>query len=111
MQIFGIISFIIVMYYSAYPKKVKHLEANLKRIEKKQKGENAMSKLINELTGKECKIKSDAALELVGSLEIDALVLDADEEWIKIRFTNKKKQTITKLIRIENIEEIEVKEN
>ena len=47
-----------------------------------------MSKLINELTGKECKIKSEVALELVGGLEIDALVLDADEEWIKIKFIN-----------------------
>lgn len=35
-------------------------------------------------------------------------VLDADDEWIKVSFTDKKKNQITKLLRIENISEVEI---
>ena len=38
-------------------------------------------------------------------------VLDADDEWIKVSFTDKKKNQITKLLRIENISEVEIIEN
>lgn len=109
MEYFGVFAFILVLCYSSYPQKLKHLEATVKKLEKKQKGENGMSKLINELTGKECKIKSDEAFALVGKEELSCLVMDSDDEWIKIRFTDKKNNTIIKLLRIENIDEIEVK--
>ena len=36
------------------------------------------------------------------------LVLDTDDEWMKVRFTDKKNNQITKLLRIENIDEIEI---
>ena len=45
---------------------------------------------------------------LVGSQEIPCLVLDSDDEWIKVRFEDKKKNQVTKLLRIENIDEIEI---
>lgn len=35
-------------------------------------------------------------------------VLDTDDEWVKIRFNDKKNNQITKLLRIENIDEIEI---
>lgn len=109
MEWFGMIAFIMVICYSSYPNKVKHLEAVVKKLERKQKGENGMSKLINELVNKECKIKSDDLLGLVGSQELACLVLDADDEWIKVQFVDKKKNNIIKLLMIENIDEIEVK--
>ena len=110
MEYLGAFAFIMMLFYSSYPAKVKHIEAKVKRMERKQKGENAMSKLIDELKGKECKIKSEDALVLVGSEEMACLVLDTDDEWIKVQFTDKKKNTIIKLLRIENIEEIQILE-
>lgn len=108
MEYLGVFAFIMIICHSALPGKIKHLEAAVKRLERKQKGENTMSKLINELVGKECKIKSDDALALVGSPELQCLVLDTDDEWIKVQFVDKKKNQITKLLRIENVDEIEI---
>lgn len=108
MEWMGFIALVILLCYSSYPGKIKRLEAAVKRLERKQRGENDMSKLINELVNTECKIKSDDILQLAGSTEIKCLVLDTDDEWMKIRFTDKKKNQITKLLRIESIDEIEI---
>jgi len=45
MEYLGVIAFIIMLGYASYPGKVKHLEAKVKRLERKQKGETAMSNL------------------------------------------------------------------
>ena len=108
MEWLGVVALICVLWYSSYPGRVKRLEAAMKRLERKQRGETDMSKLINELINKECKITSDAALQLVGSTELLCLVLDTDDEWIKVQFTEKKNKQIKKLLRIENIDEIEM---
>lgn len=110
MEIFGVIALFIALFYSPATEKVKRLEIKLKQIERKQKGESIMSKLISELAGKECKIKCEEALSLVGNEEMVCSVLDTDDEWIKVQVVNKKKNQIIKLIRIENIEEIEILE-
>ena len=34
----------------------------------------------------------------------------ADDEWIKVQFTDKKKKQVTKLLRIEHIDEVEILE-
>ena len=67
-----------------------------------------MSKLICDLVQKECKIKTEDALQLVGNTELVCHVLDADDEWIKVSFMDKKKKQVTKLLRIENISEVEI---
>lgn len=108
MEWIGFIALAILLCYSSYPGRVKRLEATVKRLERKQRGENDMSKLISELVNTECKIKSDAVLQLAGSTEMKCFVLDTDDEWVKIRFADKKNNQITKLIRIENIDEIEI---
>lgn len=59
MEWIGFIALVILLCYSSYPGKIKRLEAAVKRLERKQRGENDMSKLINELVNTECKIKSD----------------------------------------------------
>ncbi len=107
MEYFGVFAFILILAYSSYPGKVKRLEAKLRKMEKKQKGDPVMSKLINELVGKECRIKPDEEIELMDSW-IQCQVLDADDEWIKIRYEDKKKGIVTRLFRIENIDEVEV---
>ena len=108
MEWIGFIALAVLLCYSSYPGKVKRLEVAVKRLERKQRGENNMSKLINELVNTECKIKSDDALQLVGRTEMKCLVLATDDEWMKVRFTDKKNNQITKLLRIENIDEIEI---
>ena len=110
MEFLGLLAFLMILCYSSYPGKVKRMESKIKQMERKQKGENVMSKLISELAGKECKIKCEEALSLVGSEEMVCNVLDTDDEWIKVQVINKKKNQITKLLRIENIEEIEILE-
>ena len=108
MEYFGLLAFALVMCYSGLPGKVKHLEAKVKKLSKNQKGESYMSKLINELVGKDCIIKSDLGLELVGRTDIKCKVIDVDDEWIKLTFTDKKNKVVTKILRIENIDEVEI---
>ena len=104
----GVAAFILLICHASYPKKIRQLETAVKKLDKKQRGENGMSKLIHELVGKECKIKSEDALQLVDSTEFQCFVLDTDDEWMKIRYTDKKKNQIVKLLRIETVDEIEV---
>lgn len=99
---------IIILCYSSYPGKVRHLESVVRKLEKKQKGENGMSKLISDLHGQQVVIKTDDALQLVGKTELLCHVLDSDDEWLKVQFVDKKSQQITKLLRIENIDEVEI---
>ena len=83
MEFFGVFAFIMVMAYSSLPGNVEKLESKVKKLQKgvsnNQKGESVMSKLINDLVGKECIIKSEVGMELVGKPDIKCNVLDADE--------------------------------
>ena len=42
-----------------------------------------------------------------GKTELSCKIIDADDEWIKICYTEKKDKQVVKLMRIENIESIE----
>ena len=42
-----------------------------------------------------------------GNTELSCKIIDADDEWIKICYTEKKDKQVAKLMRIENIESIE----
>ena len=108
MEWIGLVAFVFVLCYASYPGRVKRLETTIKKLERQQKGENVMSKLISELVQKDCKIKTEDALQLVGSTELLCHVLDADDEWIKVSFADRKKNQITTLLRIENISEVEI---
>ena len=41
---------------------------------------------------------------------MSCMILDADDEWMKICYTDKKNKQVTKLLRIEAIDEIEIEE-
>lgn len=110
MEWMGFLALMLLLYYSSYPNKVKKLEAKVKKLERKEKGDNTMSKLVQELVNKNCKMKTGDALQLVGSDKLQCFVLDADDEWIKVRYEDKKKNQVTKLLRIENIDDIEIME-
>ena len=42
-----------------------------------------------------------------GNTDLSCKIIDADDEWIKICYTEKKDKQVVKLMRIENIESIE----
>ena len=107
MEWFGIVALLLLLCYSAYPGKVKRLETKVKRLEKKQRGVAYMSKLINDLVGKQCIIRSEFIFSFAGKTELSCKIIDADDEWIKICYTEKKDKQVAKLMRIENIESIE----
>lgn len=71
MEWIGWLCFVILLYYSSYPSKVKKLERKMKKLEKNKKGDLNMSRVIKELVGKNCSIR-----------------IDADDEWIKQNFSN-----------------------
>ena len=91
MEYLGVLAFVIVLCYMSYPDKVKKLERKVKKLEKERCRESIMSKLIEELVGRDCH------------------VMDCDEEWLKISLKDKKNQEIVKMIRVEDVDEIEVK--
>ncbi len=76
--------------------KIKKLKSKLKKYEK---GTTDMSKIITDLIGKKCRI---------GILGIDGnlTVLDADEEWIKYEYTDKKGSKHIKIQRTDELSEI-----
>ena len=107
MEWFGIAALLLLLYYSSYLGKIKHLEMRVKRLEKKQRGETYMATLINDLVGKQCIIRSEFIFSFAGKTELSCKIIDADDEWIKICYTEKKDKQVVKLMRIENIESIE----
>ena len=73
----------LVLIYTSQSKKIKRLEKRLKVIERKEKGNIDMSRLLQELIGKNPTI--------VGQVFGTSLweVVDVDEEWVKLRHVDK----------------------
>lgn len=108
MEWVGFLSLALILCYASYPEKTKKLERRVNKLERNQgRGEN-MSKLIQELVNQECKILTEDALKLSGNAEIHCKVLDVDDEWIKISFVDKKNNTKVRILKIEDIESIEL---
>lgn len=108
MEILGWFAFIIMMFYSSYPGKVKKLEKKVKKLERIQKGDLQMSNIISALIGEKCKIRTEEAVIFSGNIDVVANVLDVDDEWIKFSFVDKKGVTKIKILRIESIDNIEL---
>ncbi len=103
--LFGFIAFIMAASHSSLPGQVKAHERKIRILNKKIKGENqTMSKLLEELTGKKCKIKTDDFVETV------AVILGVDEEWIKME-VEKSKKSFVKFIKIDSVTSFEVMED
>ena len=92
---------ILIGYYSSYPRKVKKLEGELKKLKRNQMGETKMSKILTELIGKDCIIETDC------TVDFQCTVMDVDEGWIKIMYMDKDVQKI-KVLRIESIQNVEL---
>ena len=91
----------LVLIYMSQSKKIKRLEKRLKVIERKEKGNIDMSRLLQELIGEKPTIVG----ELFGTNNWE--VVDVDEEWVKLRRVNKKGKEKFKLQRIEDIQTVE----
>lgn len=106
MEVFGLIALLILFYYSSYPNKVRKLDRDIKRIKKSTMEESEMSKIIVDLIGKTCKITTTLGIQIVEN----TVILEADEDWVKIEKTNKKNVKSIKIIRIEDISKIDLVE-
>ncbi len=82
--------------------KLKRMQGRIKSLERKRKGNKTISRFLKEMIGKKPIIMSES----IGTN--NWLVVDVDEEWVKLSMTDKKGQTKTKLIRIEDIRSIEL---
>ena len=67
-----------------------------------------MSKIIMDLVGKDCIIKAEDQLLVSSGAEVICTIVDADDEWIKFTYMDKKKGKKTKVIRIESITGVEL---
>ena len=91
----------LVLIYTSQSKKIKRLEKRLKVIERKEKGNIEMSRLLKELIGEKPTIVG----ELFGTNNWE--VVDVDEEWVKLRRVDNTGKEKFKLQRIEDIQTVE----
>lgn len=86
--------------------KNKKLESQINKLERKLKGENAMSKILSELINEKCILVSVECYNVGGKRELECTVIDVDDEWIKFSFIDKKGVNKTSIIRVKDIERI-----
>ena len=91
----------LVLIYTSQSKKIKRLEKRLKVIERKEKGNIDMSRLLQEMIGKKPIITG----VYIGPDNWE--VADVDEEWVKLRSVDKNGKEKFKLQRIEDIQTVE----
>ena len=91
----------LVIIYASTEKKIKKLNKRIKRLEKQVKGNQEMSRLLEELKGQTVSIR----LNGFGS---NWEIVDCDEDWVKLSRETNKQQRETKLVRIEDIQDIQL---
>mgnify|MGYP000856373734 FL=1 len=90
-----------IFFYSNNSKKIKKLENKIKKLERKEKGNIEMSRLLQEMIGKKPIITG----VYIGPDNWE--VVDVDEEWVKLRHVDKNGKEKFKLQRIEDIQAVE----
>ncbi|HGR3695786.1 TPA: hypothetical protein ACL4TH_002102 [Streptococcus pneumoniae] len=100
MWVLGFILFMI-FFYSNNSKKIKKLENKIKKLERKEKGNAEMSRLLQEMIGKEPIITG----VYIGPDNWE--FVDVDEEWVKLRSVDNTGKEKFKLQRIEDIQTVE----
>lgn len=120
MEACGFIALMILIYCYSYPGRVQKLEKKVKKLEqsknlwqrnKEEKEENKMSRLVQDLVGKKCRVETeDDTFVLAGSGLVVCDVLDADDDWVKLAYEDKKNGRITKLVRIDTIVTVDIVE-
>lgn len=91
----------IVIFYASSEKKIKGLNRRIRRLEKQVKGNKEMSRLLEELKGQTVTIT-------VNGFGAEYEIMDIDEDWVKLSRDTIKQQRETKLVRIEDIQDIQL---
>ena len=91
----------IVIFYASSEKKIKGLNRRIRRLEKQVKGNKEMSRLLEELKGQTATVTVDG----VG---FEYEIMDIDEDWVKLSREINKQQRETKLVRIEDIQGVQL---
>ncbi len=94
------IPFLVIVYASS-EKKIKGLNRRIRRLEKQVKGNQDMSRLLEELKGQ-------TATVTLNGFGTKYEIMDIDEDWVKLSRENRKKEKETKLVRIEDIQGIQL---
>ena len=92
------IPFLVIIYASS-EKKIKRLNKRIRRLEKQVKGNQEMSRLLEELKGQTVKVT-------VNGFGTTWEIVDFDEDWVKLSRVIKQHR-VTKLVRIEDVELIQ----
>ena len=91
----------LIMVYASSEKKNKRLNKRIRRLEKQVKGNQEMSRLLEELKGQTVKVT-------VNGFGTTWEIVDFDEDWVKLSRETNKQQRETKLVRIEDIQDIQL---
>ena len=91
----------IVIFYASSEKKIKGLNRRIRRLEKQVKGNQDMSRLLEELKGQTVTVT-------VNGFGTTWEIVDFDEDWVKLSRETNKQQRETKLVRIEDIQDIQL---
>ena len=94
------IPFLVIIYTSS-EKKIKRLNKRIRRLEKQLKGNQDMSRLLEELKGQTVTVT-------VNGFGTEYEIIDIDEDWVKLTRVIHKQQRETKLVRIEDIQGIQL---
>ena len=95
------LSFIPLLFliYTGSEKKIKKLNRRIRRLEKQLKGSQEMSRLLEELKGQTVT---------VNGFRTEYEIMDIDEDWVKLSREINKQQRETKLVRIEDIQGVQL---
>lgn len=91
----------IVIFYASSEKKIKGLNRRIRRLEKQVKGNKEMSRLLEELKGQTVTVT-------VNGFGAEYEIMDIDEDWVKLSREINKQQRETKLVRIEDIQGVQL---
>ena len=94
------IPFLVIIYASS-EKKIKGLNRRIRRLEKQVKGNQDMSRLLEELKGQTVTVT-------VNGFGTKYEIMDIDEDWVKLSCDTINQQRETKLVRIEDIQDIQL---
>jgi hypothetical protein len=97
------LSFIPLLFliYTGSEKKIKGLNRRIRRLEKQLKGNQEMSRLLEELKGQTVTVT-------VNGFRTEYEIMDIDEDWVKLSREINKQQRETKLVRIEDIQGVQL---
>ena len=92
---------LLILIYTGSEKKIKSLNKRIRRLEKQVKGNKERSRLLEELKGQTVTV-------MVNGFGTEYEIMDIDEDWVKLSREINKQQRETKLVRIEDIQGVQL---